>query len=235
MAIAWLVLRENVDRRLLLGAALILIGALLLSWQNTPGTLGWGALAITGACLAWGIDNNLTRKLSAADPVLIAMAKGLVAGAMNLALAIGAGATLPGAISVIEAATIGFMGYGVSLVVLLVLAFRHLGTARPGAYFSIAPFIGAALAVLLLSEPVTLRLIAAGVLMALGLYLHLAEEHEHQTIEHEYRHVHDEHHRHEHGPFDSPGEPHTHRHRPALLVHRHPHYPDLHHRPDHAH
>jgi drug/metabolite transporter (DMT)-like permease len=237
MGIAWLVLRENVDRRVLLGAALILSGSLLLSWQDAPGAPGWGALAISAACLAWGIDNNLTRKLSALDPVLVAMTKGLFAGAMNLGLAIGVGTAVPDAASVMEAAAVGFLGYGVSLA-LFVLALRHLGTARTGAYFSTAPFIGATLAVLLLNEPVTVRLIAAGVLMALGLYLHLAElhehEHEHPPIEHEHRHLHDEHHAHEHGPFDPPGEPHTHRHRHVPLAHRHPHYPDLHHRHGHA-
>ena len=83
MAIAWIVFRENVDRRLLLGAAAILAGAVLLSWSGEGFSLGWGSILIAGACLAWGIDNNLTRKLSASDPVQIAAVKGLVAGAVN--------------------------------------------------------------------------------------------------------------------------------------------------------
>ena len=131
---------------------------------------------------------------------------------------------------------VGFLGYGVSLV-LFVLALRHLGAARTGAYFALAPFIGAVLAILLLGDPLTLRLLLAGGLMAVGLWLHLAErhehEHDHEPQEHEHRHVHDEHHRHAHGPDDPAGEPHTHRHRHGPLPHRHPHYPDLHHR--HAH
>ena len=98
MAIAWLVFRENVDRRLLLGAFAILAGAVLLSWSGEGSSfgLGWGALAIAGACLAWGIDNNLTRKLSAADPVQIALIKGLVAGSVNLTLSLAQGSALPG-------------------------------------------------------------------------------------------------------------------------------------------
>ena len=96
MGIAWLVFRENVDRRLLLGAFAILAGAVLLSWQGRA-SLDWGAVLIAAACLSWGIDNNLTRKLSSADPVQIAMLKGLVAGTVNLALALMQGATLPGA------------------------------------------------------------------------------------------------------------------------------------------
>jgi drug/metabolite transporter (DMT)-like permease len=238
MAIAWLWFHENVDRRILFGAASILAGALLLSWQGGPGAFGWGTLAIVGACLAWGVDNNLTRKLSAADPVQIAMTKGLVAGATNLVLAIAAGAAWPATDAVIGAGIVGFLGYGVSLV-LFVLGLRHLGTARTSAYFSTAPFIGAILSIVLFDDAVSAQLALAAVLMGVGLYLHLMERHEHEhlheEIEHEHRHVHDEHHQHIHGPDDPPGEPHTHRHRHVRLRHSHPHYPDLHHRHGHAH
>jgi drug/metabolite transporter (DMT)-like permease len=236
MAIAWVVFRENVDRRLLAGAAAILAGAVVLSWSGGVAPVGWGALCIAGACLAWGIDNNLTRKLSGSDPVQITAAKGLAAGAVNLTLALASGATLPSAASVAGAAVVGLFGYGVSLV-LFVLALRHLGSARTGAYFSTAPFIGAALAVGLFGEPFSVRLGIAAVLMGIGLWLHLAERHEHEhrheAMEHEHRHVHDEHHQHEHTEADPPGEPHTHAHRHEPLVHSHPHYPDLHHRHHH--
>ncbi len=237
MSIAWVVFRENVDRRLLLGAFAILAGAALLSWQGRA-SLDVGAALIAGACLCWGIDNNLTRKLSSADPVQIAMLKGLVAGAVNVALALAAGGHFPAPGQLAAAGLVGFLGYGVSLV-LFVLALRHLGTARTGAYFSLAPFVGAAIAVAFLREPLTFRLLIAGALMGLGLWLHLAErhehEHEHGELEHEHRHSHDEHHQHEHGEDAPPDEPHSHRHRHARLVHRHAHYPDLHHRHTHEH
>ena len=237
MAIAWLVFRENVDRRLLLGAAAILGGAVLLSWQSGPHELSVGALFIAGACVAWGADNNLTRKLSAADPLQITAIKGVAAGAVNLLISLGMGAHLPGAGVTAGAMVVGFFGYGVS-VVLFVLALRGLGAARTGAYFSTAPFLGAVLGIVLLHDQVTLALLAAGALMALGVWLHLSERHEHEHVheamEHEHRHVHDEHHQHAHGPGDPPGEPHSHRHRHAPLRHKHPHYPDLHHRHGHA-
>ena len=238
MALAWILFGENVDRRLLAGAMAILAGAVLLSWQGGPAAFDWGSLAIAGACLAWGLDNNLTRRLSAADPVQIALIKGLAAGAVNLVLALIAGAQLPSATAIGGAAVLGFVGYGVSLV-LFVLGLRHLGAARTGAYFATAPFIGAVVAITLLGEAVTLQLVLAGLLMAVGLYLHLAESHEHEhrhdAVEHEHRHTHDEHHKHMHRPGDPVGEPHTHRHRHVPLVHKHPHYPDLHHRHGHAH
>jgi len=236
LAIAWLVFHESVDRRLLVGAAAILAGAGVLSWQGGPAGFGLGALLVAAACLAWGIDNNLTRKLSASDPIALALVKGAVAGTVNLALALAGGAAMPGPGLVAAAGVVGFLGYGVSLA-LFVLALRHLGAARSGAYFSTAPFVGAVLAIVVLGEAPTPALVAAGCLMALGVYLHLTEahahEHAHDALAHDHRHVHDEHHRHEHGPDVPAGEPHSHPHVHAPLTHRHPHYPDLHHRHRH--
>jgi len=241
MAIAWVVFRENVDRRIFSGAMAILAGALLLSWPEGASAgprFNWGSVLIVLACVSWGIDNNLTRKLSAADPLQIAIIKGVAAGAVNLALALAGGAPSPGLRTVAAAAAVGFFGYGVSLV-LFVLGLRHLGAARTGAYFSTAPFIGAALALPLFGETPTFALMGAALLMGIGVYLHLAEAHDHEhlhkPLEHEHRHVHDIHHQHEHAPDAPPGEPHSHWHRHARVLHKHPHYPDLHHRHQHEH
>lgn len=234
--IAWVIFRENVDRRVGVGFTLILAGGILLSFPREGGALSTGALLICGACVCWGIDNNLTRKISGSDPMQIAMWKGLVAGATNVALALGAGAQLPGIGSVLFIAIVGFAGYGVSLV-LFVRALRDLGTARTGAYFSTAPFAGAALAFVLGQGSLDWAFVTAGVLMSIGVWLHVSERHDHfhvhEPIEHEHLHFHDEHHRHEHAPDDMPGEPHSHPHRHEQLTHRHPHYLDLHHRHRH--
>lgn len=234
---AWFIFHENFDRRIAVGMACLVAGAAILSWSGTP-TLESviGPLAIIGACLAWGLDNNLTRKVSLADPLQIVELKGLVAGPVNLALGLWAGGSLPGPAPVLAAGVVGFLGYGVSLA-LFVLALRHLGTARTGAYFSTAPFVGAIVAVIALGEPVTVTLMAAAVLMAAGVWLHVTEHHEHEHVHeplmHAHAHVHDEHHQHRHGPEDPPGEPHTHPHRHGGLRHTHPHVPDMHHQHRH--
>jgi drug/metabolite transporter (DMT)-like permease len=231
--IAWFVFRENFDRRIALGMVCIVAGAMILSWVGAPtleSTIG--PLAIGGACLAWGLDNNLTRKVSLADPLQIVELKGLIAGPFNLVLGLAAGSALPSASVAVTAAIVGFFGYGLSLA-LFVVALRHLGTARTGAYFSTAPFLGSAAAVIALGEPVTVQLVVAGVLMAIGVLLHLTEHHQHDHIHlamaHAHPHVHDEHHRHAHTPRDPPGEPHTHFHEHAPLRHAHEHVPDMHH------
>lgn len=231
--LAWFVFHENFDRRIALGMACLVAGAAVLSWSGTPSFSGLlGPLAIVGACLAWGLDNNLTRKVSLADPLQIVEIKGLIAGPINLLIGLSAGGSLPDLSPMLIAGLVGFLGYGVSLA-LFVLALRNLGTARTGAYFSTAPFLGAIAALLFLHEPLTLQLLAAGFLMALGVWLHLTENHEHQhehePIVHAHAHVHDDHHQHEHSPADPLGEPHAHKHKHLRLRHRHPHMPDMHH------
>ena len=235
--IAWVVFAENVDRRIAAGMFAIVAGGAALSWQ---GHLAWGGalvpVLVGVACLAWGIDNNLTQKVSASDPVQIAAIKGVVAGSVNLGIGLLLGGHLPVGLPLGGALGVGFFSYGVSLV-LYVLAMRSLGTARTGAYFSLAPFVGAVGGLLLWHDRVTPLFFAAAALMALGLWLHLTERHEHshthEPMEHSHRHVHDAHHQHAHGAGDPAGEPHTHAHVHQELSHSHPHYPDIHHRHGH--
>lgn len=237
-AIAWTAFRENVDRRVFLGMLAIVAGGVLLAWEQLPRAAGFagGPLLIAAACLAWAIDNNLTRKVSGGDVVLIASLKGLVAGGINLMLALAAGSALPALSTLAGAGALGLLGYGVSLV-LFILALRDLGTARTSAYFSVAPFFGAALAVLLLGERPSELFWVAAALMALGVWLHFIERHEHlhehQAIEHAHAHVHDAHHRHTHDFPWGDREAHSHVHRHEPMMHSHPHYPDLHHRHPH--
>ena len=234
--LAWFVFKENFDRRIALGMFAIVTGAVVLSWHGEARFAGlWPTLAVLGACLAWGIDNNLTRKVSLTDATWIASMKGLVSGAVNLILAFSLGASMPALPNLAGAMVIGLLAYGVSLT-LFVVALRHLGTARTGAYFSVAPFFGALLA-LLMGEPVTMPLLVAGALMALGIWLHLTEHHEHEhaheEMVHNHEHIHDEHHQHQHDYPVTPGSKHRHQHRHEPLTHVHPHFPDVHHQHNH--
>jgi drug/metabolite transporter (DMT)-like permease len=231
--LAWFAFHEGFDRRIALGMVFLVAGAVALSWTGQPTWSGViGPAAIVGACIAWGLDNNLTRKVSLADPLQIVELKGCVAGPFNVMLGLLIGAALPSWSTMATAAFVGFIGYGVSLV-LFVWALRDLGTARTGAYFSTAPFLGAAAAILGLGEPVTWQLGVAGAFMGLGVWLHLTElhdhAHDHAAIEHTHAHTHDAHHQHEHASNDPPGEPHSHWHAHEPMRHTHAHTPDMHH------
>ncbi|GAA0753133.1 EamA family transporter [Ideonella azotifigens] len=235
--VAWLVFKENADRQIVLGMVAIVIGGLLLSWEPGAASVSTGALFILGACLCWAIDNNLTRKVSNNDAMLVAGLKGLLAGGCNTALALASGAALPPWTSVGLSLLIGFFGYGLSLT-LFVVALRTLGTARTGAYFSVAPLFGVLLSLAIWPAiPPPLFGLAAG-LMALGVWLHVRERHEHphthEPLVHAHAHAHDAHHQHAHDFAWDGTEPHRHLHRHEPLTHKHPHHPDIHHRHSHA-
>ena len=238
--LAWFAFKENFDRRIAVGMLAILAGAVILNWptesNQITGASLWPALAILAACFAWGLDNNLTRKVSLTDATWIAAVKGMTAGVVNLAIAMLLGiSALPSLLTITMAMLVGLVAYGISLA-LFVVALRHLGTARTGAYFSVAPFFGAMLA-LAMGDALTLPLLIAGLLMAIGVWLHLSENHmhlhQHEPMEHEHAHTHDEHHQHEHDFPVAAGTKHSHRHRHEVQTHSHPHFPDSHHTHDH--
>lgn len=236
--IAWVVFREATGARIVAGFALIAAGAVVLSWPGQAEFAGtWPTLAVLGACLCWAVDNNLTRKVARNDATWLAAVKGAVAGPVNLALAFAAGAPLPGWGSIAGAAAVGIVSYGVSLV-LFISALASLGSARAGAYFAVAPFFGALLAIAL-GEPLTWTTGVAAVLMASGVVLHLTERHDHphvhEAVTHDHWHSHDDgHHAHGHTPAVAANVRHRHRHTHSEVVHSHPHYPDGDHRHRHA-
>lgn len=237
-AIAWWVFKENADWRIVCGMLSILAGGIVLGWQTDAGArAGFGGpVLVSLACVCWAIDNNLTRKVSASDALFIAGLKGLIAGTVNTGLAIGLGATLPDFAGLTSTLAVGFLGYGISLV-LFVLALRGLGTARTGAYFSTAPFLGAVLALFVFPESTSAAFWMAATLMGGGVWLHLREchahEHLHEALEHEHVHSHDEHHQHTHAFESQAGGQHSHLHKHLTIRHSHPHYPDIHHRHPH--
>jgi drug/metabolite transporter (DMT)-like permease len=262
IGLAWFVFKEHFDLRIALGAVAIIIGGVLLSIGPEGGLFTVrGGLFVTLACLFWGIDNNLTRQISSGDPIQIAFFKGLIGGLANVLLAVfttsngvqigelleaGPGllvekvSRVPNLAGVdagawLYAGIVGLGGYGVSLV-FFILALRHIGTARTGAYFSTAPFIGSLLSIVLLSDQITTTLTLAALFMGIGVWLHISEkhahEHHHEELKHDHSHTHDEHHRHTHSSAQT-GESHSHHHQHSTLIHTHPHYPDLHHRHGH--
>jgi drug/metabolite transporter (DMT)-like permease len=236
--LAWVVFRENADRSMVAGMAAIVSGGVLLSWQPGPATLSTGVLLIIAACACWAVDNNLTRKVSTNDAMLIACLKGLVAGVCNTIMAFVAGNALPDFGTVAAAMAVGFAGYGLSLV-LFVVALRTLGTARTGAYFSVAPLFGVVISLLLWPAVPGLMFWLAALLMAGGVWLHVRERHAHphvhEPLTHAHSHRHDEHHQHTHVDGRESDEPHSHVHTHDALAHSHAHYPDVHHRHSHSH
>ena len=235
--LAWFAFKEHYDRRIIVGMIFIVLGGIALSVPSGGISFNTfqGPLLIVGACLCWGLDNNFTRKVSTSDAVVLTFIKGLVAGSTNCVLALFAGSALPTFSITTSSFMLGFFGYGLSIV-LFVLALRHLGASRTGAYFSTAPFLGSLLSLLIFPDSISPHLIIAGILMGIGVWLHLTENHSHEhfhdRIEHSHPHVHDEHHQHSHEE-GSEVDGHAHWHVHETMTHAHVHFPDIHHQHSH--
>jgi drug/metabolite transporter (DMT)-like permease len=237
VALAWFAFREHYSARVVIGMILIVAACALLGWGERDLSGGVrGAPLIALACLGWALDNNLTRKIAGSDALAIAMAKGLCGGAVNLAIAAALAGPPPQVLTAIGAGVVGFLGYGVSLV-LFIVALRALGTARASAYYATAPFFGVAIAFAVLAERPERPFWVALPLIALGVWLHLSERHGHWHVHdplvHDHPHEHDEHHRHTHDFAWDGTEPHAHPHAHEPVTHAHAHTPDLHHRHEH--
>ena len=233
--IAFIIFRESVGRRVWIALGIITLASILLSWNpNTAFGLSVGAIGILLACVFWGVDNNATRNISGKDPFTIVALKGFFAGSVALILAVLGHYTVPGITFILAAMVLGFLCYGVSMV-LFIRALRDLGAARTGAYYCTAPFIGTVFSFLIFGVYLDLQLVIAFSLMVLGALVLATERHTHQhhhvPMEHEHLHHHpEEHHRHDH-ERDIAGD-HSHPHFHEQLNHDHPHNPDIHHRHD---
>ncbi|MCP9884122.1 EamA family transporter [Synechococcus sp. ATX 2A4] len=248
LLIAVLIGREHLSRRGLIAAVLILTGAVLLTEGSLHGATFQGTVLIVGACLAWGIDNNLSQRLSLRDPLQIALLKAIGASVPMLLLALAAGQRLPAWPELLALLAIGGVGYGISIWLDL-LALRHLGAAREALVFSTAPFVGLLFSLLVLREAFTSAMAMASAAMALGVAVllqeHHSHRHRHQPLRHAHRHHHDPSGSDPHHNHDHPGEPpdaghqqqaywHAHEHQHAPMEHEHGHVSDGHHRHDHS-
>lgn len=233
--LAVLFFREHLDRRTATAVALVFVGGLALTAGE--GAAGLRAAALVAlACVGWGLDNNFTAIVDGFTPAQTTLAKGLVAGSVNLAIGSVLGQGLPAAAPAALALGVGAAGYGASII-LYISAAQQLGASRSQLLFATSGLFGVLLAWAVLGESIRAAQLAAGGLMMTGLFLMLTARHEHphvhEALEHTHSHRHDDgHHDHAH-----PGLPawvrHTHPHVHAPVTHAHPHVPDLHHRHEH--
>ena len=239
--IAAAVFGEAIGRRVWIAVGLITAAACLLGWRpNEPWGLSMGVFGIIVACALWGLDNNLTRIVSAMNPMAIVCVKGVGAGVCSLALAATLGAKLPMIRVSAVAIGLGTVSFGLSTA-LFIRAMRDLGAARTGALFGTAPFFGAVLSWIVFPEVPSGVVLASLPLMAAGAVLLLTESHrhphDHAEVIHDHSHAHDDgHHDHGHEPGEVPASGlHSHSHRHEAKTHDHHHTPDLQHRHDHPH
>ncbi len=233
--IAVFVFNEYAGRRLWFALVLMTFAGVLLALGPGPGAVDIvGLLLIVLAMVCWGIDNNLTQRISNKDPAQIAQLKGIIAGTASIGLAILLGMQIPFNATILFALLLGSLSYALSLV-LFIKALEGLGSSRTGTFFSFGPFVGAIASILILGESITWPLLGATVLMIGGVWLVLTERHghthRHDAVTHTHIHGVDPHHLHVH--VEGQEEPHSHEHVHEEMVHSHVHWPDQHHRHEH--
>ena len=230
--VAGTVFHEYIGRRVVIGTMLVVSGGVVLGWSDSP-ELRWGAALIAGACLCWAFDNSITAALDQIAPAHITFVKGVIAGSVNVTVGL-VTTDVPSWRPVVWALVIGAFGYGASIT-LWVAGARDLGAARGQLVFATAPFVGAIVAWVVLTDPVAAREVVAFGAGVLGIAFVVrsghAHAHVHRPLVHEHEHHHDDHHRHH---ADDVQGRHTHVHRHELLAHAHSHVPDLHHRHVHG-
>ncbi len=226
---------EHATRRLVVAVALIVTASVVLAAPFEAGSLT-AAVLVAGACLCWGLDNQLTAGIDGFTASQIALAKGLIAGSTNLALSFVLGSAAGPRALWLPAIGVGAIGYGASLV-LYIAGAQQLGAARSQILFATAPLFGAALSWIALGEPVTAGQAVAAALMIAAVALMRREPHghvhSHPSVEHTHWHRHDDgHHDHPHEAAPT-GRWHNHLHAHEAIRHEHPHRPDIHHRHPH--
>ncbi len=234
--IATMLFKERLGRRLIIALVCVTAAGVLLSWDPSQGT--WnivGFLLLILAGLGWGLDNNLTRNICGRDPVHIALAKGGLAGSASMALAIVLGFDISIDAQILWALVLGGLSYGASLV-FFVLALQGLGASRTGIFYSLGPFVGAVVSILVLREWLGWVVLPALALMTIGVLALVYERHSHEHGHQEMAHTHIHTHRdpsHDHCHSEPVREPHNHEHTHEAVVHDHVHWPDIHHRHTH--
>lgn len=235
--IAYLFFKENTGKRLWIALTLMTAAVILLAWDP-----GQGKFAVTGpiflllGMICWGIDNNVTCVISDKDPIFIARVKSIVSGLISITIAVVVlGAKIRPDIMLVYALTLGAFSYGASLV-FFIKSLEKLGSARTGALFSVAPFVGAIGSLIILKDWPGWTMFPAAGLMAGGAWLILNESHSHfhchESVTHVHQHNHDDlHHTHCHDELAP--EPHAHEHTHPDENHEHAHTPDSHHRHGH--
>jgi len=170
-------LKERGTRREYLSILILLIGVVFVTTNGEFQRLSLtenilGNLLIIGACLFWGIDNNLSRFLSKKrDIILVTGLKCFIGGLalLTISFLLGIDFSLP-LISIPYLLSVGTLSIAFSILLFL-FALRKIGSMRTGVIYSTSSLFGAVLAFAVLRESFTPIQLIAGLVMLLGVYV----------------------------------------------------------------
>lgn len=169
--IALVIFKEVISKKLWFAIALVTIASIVLSFEGAGSfTFNQGSFLVLGACLCWGFENNCTKMISHKSSVEIVVIKGTFSGLGSLIVALILGESIPALLWLICVLALGFVSYGLSIH-FYIMAQKDLGAAKTSAYYSIAPFLGVAFSMLLLSERPGIRFYIALIIMVISTWI----------------------------------------------------------------
>ena len=174
--IALVIFKEVITKRLWLAILLVTISSAILSFEDMSSfSFSVGSVFVLLACICWGFENNCTRMLSSKNPLEIVVIKGFGSGFGSLCLAFAVGEELPQLLFVAFALLLGFVAYGLSIY-FYIYAQRDLGAAKTSTYYSVAPFVGAGLSMIMFWQLPNLTYFIALIIMIIGTYLSVEDK-----------------------------------------------------------
>lgn len=179
--IAMIFFKEIVGKKMWISIALIVASGFLLTFEDISSfQISIGALLVLAASLSWGLENNCTRVLSKGNPLYVVILKGLGSGLGAFIIALLLKQTTTIWYYALLALLLGFISYGMSLY-FYISSQRYLGAARTSAYYATAPFVGSIFSFVLLGENLTLIFAIAFMVMMIGTWVAIKENHSRQT------------------------------------------------------
>lgn len=175
IVISHFIFKTQISKNLIIAVILVSIGGILLSFDSsTEFKLSIASMLTVFATACWGLENNLTAKVSDKNPLLLVFYKCFAVAIFNLLFILN--------INIFELfinnwylLVIGFFTYGISILY-YVYAINYIGISKTSIVFSFSPVFGALISLILFKEKITIYFVISLILMLMGIYFTIIDK-----------------------------------------------------------
>lgn len=175
IVISHFIFKTKISKNLIIAVILVSIGGILLSFDSsTEFKLSIASMLTVFATACWGLENNLTAKVSDKNPLLLVFYKCFIVAIFNLLFILN--------INIFELfinnwylLVIGFFTYGISILY-YVYAINYIGISKTSIVFSFSPVFGALISLILFKEKITIYFVISLILMLMGIYFTIIDK-----------------------------------------------------------
>lgn len=175
IVISHFIFKTKISKNLIIAVILVSIGGILLSFDSsTEFKLSIASMLTVFATACWGLENNLTAKVSDKNPLLLVFYKCFAVAIFNLLFILN--------INIFELfinnwflLVIGFFTYGISILY-YVYAINYIGISKTSIVFSFSPVFGALISLILFKEKITIYFVISLILMLMGIYFTIIDK-----------------------------------------------------------